>query len=49
MKRNDEIHTELSKMITVATTAAYTCHKLMVIETNVDNYRRTGIKLLQDK
>lgn len=36
-------------MIAVATTAAYTCDKLVEIETNVDNYRRTGIKRLQDK
>lgn len=36
-------------MIAVATTSAFTCEKLVEIETNVDGYRRTGIKKLQDK
>lgn len=36
-------------MINVATSPAYTCEKLIEIETEVDNYKRTGIKRLQDK
>ncbi len=36
-------------MVAVATSPAYTCDKLVEIETNVDTYRRTGIKRLQDK
>ena len=36
-------------MITMATSSAFTCEKLVEIEMNVDGYRRTGIKKLQDK
>lgn len=49
MRKNDEIHSELTKMIAMATTAAYTCDKLVEIENNVDNYRKNGIRKLQEK
>jgi hypothetical protein len=36
-------------MINVATSPAYTCEKLVEIETEIDGYKRSGIKKLQDK
>jgi hypothetical protein len=49
MRRNDDIHLELTKMITIATSHANSCARLVEIENEVDNYRRNGIKILQDK
>ena len=47
MRKNDEIHSELTKMMAMATSAAYTCDKLVEIENNVDSYRKNGIRKLQ--
>jgi hypothetical protein len=36
MKRNDEVHTELNRMIAVATSYAHDCETLVQIENAVD-------------
>lgn len=49
MNKKNEIQNELEHMISTATSKIEDCKTLVKIESQVDGYRRNGIKKLQDK